>query len=89
VCDTISNDEHFLVWLFGDTATARRLNRWFAVGDGAFTLLAEGFFLVGFYLSYRAANQSSNQEHRPASQLYGPHDGPGYSAQSSRRSSDS
>ena len=60
VCDTISNDEHFLVWLFSDTATAKRLNRWFAAGDGAFTLLAEGFFLVAFYVSYRAINEPKN-----------------------------
>lgn len=56
-CDTISNDDQFLVWLLDDPATAKRLNIWFAVGDGAFTLLAEGFFLVAFYLSYRTIHE--------------------------------
>jgi hypothetical protein len=59
-CDTISNDEHFLIWLFRDTATAKRLNTWFAAGDGALTLLAEGFFLAAFYLSHRSAIASSH-----------------------------
>ena len=58
LCDTISNGEDFLVWLYGNVATAKRLNSWFAVGDGAFTLLAEGFFLAAFYLSSRATIQS-------------------------------
>ena len=62
VCDTISNDDHFLVWLLDDPATGKRLNTWFAVGDGAFTLLAEGFFLVAFYLSHRTI-------HKPAQVL--------------------
>jgi hypothetical protein len=50
ICDAVSNDESFLVWLWGNATAARRLNSWFAVGDGAFTLLAEGFFLVAFIL---------------------------------------
>jgi hypothetical protein len=81
VCDTISNDEQFLVWLCCDPATAKQLNSWFAVGDGAFTLLAEGLFLAAFYLSYRAADESSahareqtsSEGHRPRNgSIYSP-----------------
>jgi hypothetical protein len=61
VCDAVSNEEHFLIWLWGDVATAKRLNTWFAVGDGAFTLLAEGFFLAAFYLANRAAVRWSHR----------------------------
>jgi hypothetical protein len=66
VCDTISNDEEFLGWLFGNIATAKTLRSWISVGDGAFTLLAEGFFLAAFYLSHRTAftPRHSRDRHR-------------------------
>ena len=80
VCDTISNDEQLLVWLCCDPATAKQLNSWFAVGDGAFTLLAEGLFLAAFYLSYRAADESSaHAVERTSSERDGPCDGSIYS----------
>lgn len=60
VCDAISNEDQFLVWLCGNVAVGKRLNSWFSAGDGAFTLLAEGFFLAAFYLSNRATIESSS-----------------------------
>ena len=53
-CDAISNRDDVLSWLCGDVLRARQLRSWFDVGDGAFTLLAEGLFLAAFYLAYRA-----------------------------------
>ncbi len=67
VCDAISNGEQFLVWLCGNVATAKRLNGWFSVGDGAFTLLAEGFFLTAFYLSNRATIETTTSTSGPRS----------------------
>jgi hypothetical protein len=55
ICDTVSNEDHFLVWLCGNVVTANQLNAWVSVGDGACTLLGEGFFLAAFYLSHQTA----------------------------------
>jgi hypothetical protein len=64
-CDAISNGGRFLIWLFGNGATAKRLHVWFLVGDGAFTLLAEGLFVAAFYLSYRASIESPSRAMQP------------------------
>lgn len=77
-CDAISNGDQFLAWLSSNVATEKRLNSWFGVGDGAFTLLAEGFFLAAFYLVNRATIASP----RPAMQStvsvpQSPYDGSG------------
>jgi len=55
VCDSMSNGNNFLVWLTGDLPTAQKLNAWLSVGDGAFTQLGEGFFVVGYFAAWREA----------------------------------
>ena len=68
-CDAISNGEQFPAWLSGNVATEKRLNSWFAVGDGAFTLLAEGFFLAAFYLANRATTASPHHAMQPTASV--------------------
>lgn len=58
-CDTISNRIDVLLWLTGSVPTAKWLDGWFSVGDGAFTLLAEGFFAVSFFCGWRRAVEVS------------------------------
>jgi hypothetical protein len=58
LCDIISNDETGLKWFFRDAPIPKQLNGWFSAGDGAFTLLGEGFFLAAFYLAYRMTKMS-------------------------------
>jgi hypothetical protein len=60
LCDTISNDEIVLRWFFQDTPVPKQLNGWFSAGDGAFTLIGEGFFAAAFYLAFRASRRSSD-----------------------------
>jgi hypothetical protein len=54
VCDALSNRNDILAWLSGDPKVGAMLTRWFAVGDGSFTLVAEACFVAGFYLSWKA-----------------------------------
>jgi hypothetical protein len=56
LCDALSNDEVVIVLLLGHTQWSMKLVQWIAVGDGTFTLIAEGFFVAAFYLSYRATS---------------------------------
>lgn len=61
VCDTLSNDEQLLFWLFTNVRTGQSVKGWISVGDGAFTLLAEGVFLGGFYLANQEAIRSCDR----------------------------
>jgi hypothetical protein len=58
VCDMISNDEAPLRWYFQDAPVPKQLNGWFSAGDGAFTLLGEGFFLAAFYVAFHNARRT-------------------------------
>jgi len=58
-CDAISNGDQFLIWVTGNVAMGKKLDGWFSVGDGGFTLLAEGLFVAAFYLSSLAATKWS------------------------------
>jgi hypothetical protein len=60
LCDALSNDEVVIVLLLGHTEWSTKLVQWIAVGDGSFTLIAEGFFVAAFYLSYRATSIRCN-----------------------------
>ncbi|MBI5397571.1 MAG: hypothetical protein HZA91_19920 [Verrucomicrobia bacterium] len=55
VCDTLSNGYELAVQLTGDPASAKALHDWLSVSDGAFTLLAEAFFVAAFYAGWRQA----------------------------------
>jgi len=55
ICDAVANNRHVLFALTPDVATAKWLDGWLSMGDGAFTLLAEGFFLAAFALGWLAA----------------------------------
>gem|GEM_PF-2196821 len=52
-CDALSNGDELLHWMTGDLALAKVLNGWLSVGDGAFTLLAEGLFINAFYNGWK------------------------------------
>jgi hypothetical protein len=53
--DTISNGDELLLAMTGDLALAKKLNGWFSVVDGAFTLIAEGFFVAAFFAGWKQA----------------------------------
>lgn len=55
VCDAVTNNRQTLLAMAPDVATAKWLDGWLSMGDGAFTLLGEGFFLAAFALGWRAA----------------------------------
>jgi hypothetical protein len=59
LCDVISNDESGLQWFFQGAPVPKQLNGWFSAGDGAFTLIGEGFFVAAFYLAFRKARSSA------------------------------
>jgi hypothetical protein len=59
ICDTLSNNLGVFLWLTrGDRPLARKLDGWFSVGDGAFTLLAEGLFAAAFLIAWRVARRN-------------------------------
>ena len=65
--DTLSNGETLLLWLTGgDLPLAKRLDGWFSVVDGAFTLLAEGFFAAGFCAGWLQAREEARVVTVPA-----------------------
>jgi hypothetical protein len=55
ICDALSNRPDVFFWITGDMELSKKLEGWFAVGDGGFQLLAIGSFVAAFYL---AANQA-------------------------------
>lgn len=55
VCDAMSHDEHYLQSMTGELGRAKWLQGWVSTGDGAFTLIAEGLFLAGFYAAWHKA----------------------------------
>ena len=59
LCDTVSNDQTVLRWFFQDAPVPKQLNGWFSAGDGAFTLIGEGFFAAAFYLAFQSSRKSS------------------------------
>jgi len=59
--DTASNGDEFLFWLTGDMPTAQLMNVWLSVADGGFTILGEGFFIVGFYSAWLRARELAAQ----------------------------
>lgn len=65
ICDAATNNGAFLISMAPDVATAKWLDGWISMGDGAFTLLGEGFFLAGFALGWCAARSL------PPSRLHG------------------
>jgi hypothetical protein len=55
LCDTLSNRPDFFQWLTGNAGLAQQLETWFAVGDGAFQLCAQGAFVAAFYVATQYA----------------------------------
>lgn len=52
LCDTLANDDHYLLRLTGELASAKKLNGWFSALEGAFTLLPEALFLAAFHAAW-------------------------------------
>lgn len=51
-CDVISNDDSGVRWFYQTEPVPQQLAGWFSAGDGAFTLLGEGFFVAAFYVAF-------------------------------------
>jgi hypothetical protein len=60
LCDTLSNRPDFFFWLTGNMDRAKKLEGWFAVGDGGFQLLAIGSFVAAFYLAWAQARMGGS-----------------------------
>ena len=56
ICDTLASRADLFYRATGSQATAKALDGWFSVGDGAFTLLAEGAFAAAFYIGMNSAH---------------------------------
>jgi hypothetical protein len=55
ICDSLGHHDDIFLKLTGEIRSAKRLQAWADVGDGGFTLLAEGMFAAGFYCGWRQA----------------------------------
>ena len=64
VCDTLSNREDVILWIVHDMPLAKKIDGWLSVGDGAFSLLAEGLFVVAFYVALEIARTLGAPESR-------------------------
>jgi hypothetical protein len=53
--DTLSNRDDLLFWVVQDRRFSKALEGWFAVGDGACELIAEGIFIAAFYVALQIA----------------------------------
>lgn len=58
LCDVISNDESGVRWFYQNEPVPQQLAGWFSAGDGAFTLLGEGFFVAAFHVAFCRARQA-------------------------------
>ena len=58
IFDSLGHHEDIFLRLTGDLHRAKKLQGWADVGDGGFTLLAEGMFAVGFYCGRRQARKT-------------------------------
>jgi hypothetical protein len=57
--DALGDKPGLLLRFVGDLVRAKKLQGWADVGDGGFTLLAEGLFASAFYLGWRTASAPS------------------------------
>ncbi len=64
-CDALSNRPDVFRAATGSVPLSKKIESWFAVGDGAFQLLAEGLFIAAFYGAWFAARRGAgNNESR-------------------------
>ena len=55
ICDSLGHHEDIFLRMTGDRRSAKKMQGWADVGDGGFTLLAEGMFAAAFYCGWRQA----------------------------------
>jgi hypothetical protein len=62
--DTLSNRDDLLFWVVQNRWLSKTLEGWFAVGDGACELIAEGLFIAAFYVAWQIAHAAARNQTR-------------------------